>query len=104
MEPTPHVLSALVADRESHGARGLSELLAEHARIVSDERVSLADIANFLGTRSIGAWLLILSLPMVLPVPMPGILVLFGVHLMIISAQLAVGGRQVWLPAFILRR
>jgi hypothetical protein len=104
VEPTPHVLSALVADRELHGARGLSELLAEHARIVSDERVSLADIANFLGTRSIGAWLLILSLPMVLPVPMPGISVLFGVPLTIISAQLAVGGRQAWLPAFILRR
>jgi hypothetical protein len=35
--------------------RGLSELLAEHARTVRSERVSLADIANFLGTRSIGA-------------------------------------------------
>jgi hypothetical protein len=96
--------SAFVSDPEPHDARGLSELLAEHARTVSSERVSLADIADFLGTRSIGAWLLLLALPMVLPVPAPGISVLFGVPLMIISVQLALGGRRAWLPAFILRR
>ena len=91
-------------DPGHHGARGLSELLAEHARTVRSERVSLADIADVLGTRSFGAWLLILALPMVLPVPAPGISVLFGVPLMIISAQLALGGRRAWLPAVILRQ
>jgi hypothetical protein len=89
---------------EPHDPRGLSELLAGHARTVRSERVSLADIADFLGTRSIGAWLLILALPMVLPVPAPGISVLFGVPLMMISAQLALGGRRAWLPAVILRQ
>ena len=89
---------------KQHDARGLSALLAEHARTVSSERVSLADIADSLGTRSIGAWLLILALPMVLPVPAPGISVLFGVPLMIISVQLALGGRRAWLPAFIFRQ
>ncbi len=91
-------------DRAQHEARGLSELLAEHARTVSSERISLADVANFLGTRSIGAWLLLLALPMVLPVPAPGISVLFGIPLMMISAQLALGARRAWLPAFILRQ
>ena len=91
-------------DREQQDPRGLSKLMAEHARIVCGERVSLGEIADLLGTRSIGAWLLILALPMVLPVPMPGISVLFGVPLMIISAQLTLGGRRAWLPAFILRR
>jgi hypothetical protein len=93
-----------VPDPEQHEARGLSELLAGHARTVRSERVSLGDIADFLGTRSSGAWLLILALPMVVPVPMPGISVLFGVPLMIISAQLALGARRPWLPAFILRQ
>ena len=91
-------------DPGHHGARGLSELLAEHARTVRSERVSLADIADCLGPRSIGAWLLILALPMVLPVPAPGISVLFGIPLMMISGQLALGGRRAWLPAFILRQ
>ena len=81
-------------DREQQDPRGLAKLLAEHAGTVSSERVSLANIADALGTRSIGAWLLILALPMVLPVPMPGISVLFGVPLMIISIQLALGGSR----------
>jgi hypothetical protein len=33
-----------------------------------------------------------------------GISVLFGIPLMIISAQLVLGGRRAWLPAFILRQ
>ena len=45
-----------------------------------------------------------LALPTVLPVPAPGISVLFGVPLIIISTQLALGGRRAWLPAFILRQ
>jgi len=89
---------------EQHDALSLSALLAEHARTVASERVSLADIADILGARSIGSWLLILALPMVLPVPAPGISVLFGIPLMMISAQLALGGRRAWLPAFILRK
>jgi hypothetical protein len=93
-----------VPDPKQYDARGLSELLAEHARTVRSDRVSLGDIADVLGTRSIGAWLLILALPMVLPVPAPGISVLFGVPLMIISVQLALGGRRAWLPGPILRR
>jgi hypothetical protein len=104
VEPASDTLSGLVPDREQQDPRGLSKLLAEHARIVRGERVSLGEIADFLGTRSIGACLLILALPMVLPVPMPGISVLFGVPLMIISTQLTLGGRRAWLPAFILSR
>ena len=87
-----------------HEAPGLSRLLAEHAPTASGERVSLANIADFLGQRSIGAWLLILALPMVLPVPAPGLSVLFGVPLMIISGQLAMGRKRAWLPEFILKR
>jgi hypothetical protein len=76
----------------------VSELLANHVRSITSERVSLADIAEFLGARSIGAWLLILALPMVLPVPAPGISILFGVPLMMISAQLMPGYGRAWIP------
>lgn len=67
-----------MSDPERRDARDLSEFLAEHARAVSSERVWLADIADFLGPRSIGAWLLILALPMALPVPAPGISILLA--------------------------
>jgi hypothetical protein len=66
--------------------------------------VSLGEIANSLGDRSIGAWLLVLSLPMVLPVQAPGVSVLFGVPLMILSAQLMLGHRRAWIPGPLARR
>jgi hypothetical protein len=57
-----------------------------------------------LGNRSTGALLLFLALPMVLPIPAPGISVVFGVPLMLISAQLLVGRQTLWLPERFARR
>ncbi len=91
-------------DPKQHEARRLSKLLADHVRSLTGDRVSLGDIANFLGTRSIGAWLLVLALPMVLPVPAPGISVLFGVPLIILSVQLMLGYRRAWIPGPLARR
>lgn len=42
----------------------LSDLLERQAAVVTSERVTLADMAEFLGDRSIGGLLLILALPM----------------------------------------
>jgi Exopolysaccharide synthesis, ExoD len=77
----------------------LSDLLMRQAAMVTSERVTLGDMAEFLGDRSIGGLLLGLALPMALPVPAPGISVLFGVPLIVISAQLALGYHRPWLPA-----
>ena len=82
----------------------LSDLLKRQAAVVTGERVTLGDMAEFLGDRSIGGLLLILALPMALPVPAPGISVLFGVPLIVISAQLALGYRRAWLPGRLARR
>jgi len=82
----------------------LSDLLMRQTAMVTSERVTLADMAAFLGDRSIGGLLLVLALPMALPVPAPGISVLFGVPLIVISAQLALGYRRAWLPGRIARR
>jgi hypothetical protein len=82
----------------------LSDLLKRQAAMVTGERFTLGDMAEFLGERSIGGLLLILALPMALPVPAPGISVLFGVPLIVISAQLALGYRRAWLPARLSQR
>jgi len=97
-------VSAIAPAGERHDARGLAELLAEHARSLEGDRVSLDEITNLLGTRSIGACLLVLALPMVLPIPAPGISVIFGVPLMIVSVQLVLGYGRAWLPASLARR
>jgi hypothetical protein len=41
---------------------------------------------------------------MALPVPAPGLSILFGVPLMIISAQLMLGYRRAWIPGPLARR
>ena len=79
-------------------------MLAAHVRSLTRDRVSLGEIVSVLGERSIGAWQLVLALPMVLPIPAPGISVLFGVPLMIVSVQLMLGYRRAWLPARLARR
>ena len=82
----------------------LSDLLMRQATLVTSERVTLRDMAEFLGDRSIGGLLLVLALPVALPMPVPGVSVLFGVPLIVISAQLALGYRRAWLPARLARR
>ena len=72
--------------------------------MLTSERVTLRDMAEFLGDRSIGGLLLILALPMALPMPAPGISVLFGVPLIVISGPLALGYRRAWLPARLAQR
>ena len=96
MEPASDTLSGLVPDREQQNPRGLSKLPAEHARIVRGERVSLGEIADFLGNsldRGLAADPGIANGAASADL---GISVLFGVPLMIISTQLTLGGRRAW--------
>jgi hypothetical protein len=82
----------------------LSDLLIQQDAMVTSERMTLGDMAAFLGDRSIGGLLPVLALPMALPVPAPGISVLFGLPLIAISAQLALGYRRASLPTRLARR
>lgn len=82
----------------------LSAALEAFADSVAGERVDLETLSRFMERRSIGALLLILALPMALPIPTPGISVLFGIPLILVSAQLLIGRRSVWLPLRLARR
>jgi hypothetical protein len=82
----------------------LSTTLETFARSVEGERVDLGTIIRSMGRRSIGALLLILALPMALPIPAPGASVVFGVPLIVVSAQLLLGRRSAWLPERLARR
>lgn len=82
----------------------LSELLLRVARTNEKDRLSIGDLAELFGHRSIAALLVVFALPMFLPVPAPGISVGFGIPMMFISAQLALGRRHLWLPSFLARQ
>lgn len=85
--------------------QALSEILTEYISATHDiDRITIADLLGLLGDRSMAALLIVLALPMVVPVPLPGISVAFGIPMALIAAQLALGLRQIWLPSSLLRR
>ena len=85
-------------------AEPLSLVLESRATSLGDERVSLGMVMKLLDDRSIWALLLLLALPMVVPIPLPGVSVPFGACMVLISVQLAVGRAHAWIPERLARR
>jgi len=92
------------AAREPGRSRRLSEMLQALAASQTSERIDLAAIARFMGRGSIAALLIVLALPMAVPIPLPGISVIFGIPLIVVSGQLLLGRRDAWLPRGLARR
>ena len=88
---------------EAVGSEHFSQILKALA-VGANTPLDLGAITQHMGHRSIGALMLFFALPMVLPIPMPGISVLFGIPLFLISGQLFLGYQSVWLPARLARR
>jgi Exopolysaccharide synthesis, ExoD len=86
------------------GGPRLSDELVVYAKTVNGERVTFSTLVGLMGRRSITFLLLFLALPMALPIPAPGISVLFGLPLIVISAQLAAGRHRAWLPERLARQ
>ncbi len=91
-------------NHEADGTQHFSGALLSLAGAGHAERIRLLTITEFLGSGTIGSLLIFFALPMVLPIPAPGISVLFGVPLILISAQLLFGRRSLWLPRWLANR
>ena len=90
-----------------HSNGRLSKLLASLAEDASHggkDKITLATLQKKLGHRSTGTLLVLLALPMVLPIPAPGIATAFGVPLALISAQMMSGHGSLWLPGWLAKR
>jgi hypothetical protein len=93
-------------DDASHSpdSRKISEVVAALAREHVTGRITFAEIIDRLGDRSYGLLILIFALPMVVAGGIPGISTLFGVPLIYINAQLALGFAQPRFPDYMLKR
>lgn len=85
-------------------ARG--ETIADVLRRLTDptksERLTLDEAIETLGDRAYGLAMLLLALPMAVPISaIPGISTVFGIPLIVIAAQLAVGRSKPWLPRWL---
>ncbi|MEO0636714.1 MAG: exopolysaccharide biosynthesis protein [Pseudomonadota bacterium] len=93
-----------VAEETQHPRppRTLSEIFVDLGA-EGRERVSIGDLAHALRDRSFGAFLLVFSIPCLLPFP-PFTTVLLGMPITIITWQMMLGRDQIWLPGFLTRR
>lgn len=82
--------------------RSLSEIFTDldvHITTAQIEHVTIKHLIDFLHERGFGFILLMLSIPMALPIPVPpGINILLASPLILLCAQQAIGRRSVWLP------
>jgi hypothetical protein len=87
-----------------HARRGLLRRLFRAAgpRTAADGQ-TLGEVVSGLGDRSFGWLILLFSLVNLMPWP-PGATLILGIPLVIVTAQMALGLPQVWLPGFITRR
>jgi len=79
--------------------KSISQILRTLQARLTGERVDVAEIFNELHERGFGLIILLLALPMALPVPVPpGVNIILASPLVLLTAQQALGRRNVWLP------
>ena len=93
----------LPADSAEMEEERTSDVLSRFRANLPPGRVTLGDLIQALGDRSLGTILLALSLPTIAPVPL-GVSCLFDLPIVLYTAQLAFGRRGAGLPDWLLRR
>jgi hypothetical protein len=83
-------------DTRRHGA-GMTTVLRHLADGLDAPTVTLGTVADHLGARAFGFVILIASLPMIIP-SVPGVSTVFGLLIMAVALQIAVGRRRIRLP------
>ncbi len=80
-----------------------SELLIKLVADGEGDEMTVGALIDGLGGRAFSIILLLLTLPIAVPGP-PGLPVVFGIALLILTAQLWIGRPSPWLPGFLRRR
>ncbi len=85
--------------------RSISDVLTDLQKRFTSESLRLSDLIEALHERGFGFILLIFSVPMALPIPVPpGINIMLATPLILLTAQQALGYHTIWLPERVKRR
>lgn len=84
-------------------ARKLSEELADLRNRAGERKVTLREVIYTLGGRAYMLLVLLLALPFITPIPIPGLSVPFGLAIALIALRLSLGQRP-WLSKKLQRR
>jgi hypothetical protein len=80
----------------------VTDLIEELRCSLPGPRVTLGDCVSVLRERAFGSFMLILSLPNILPLPW-GAATILGIPMVLIASQMMLGRRALWLPGWLLR-
>ncbi len=67
-------------------------------------KITIGDIVNLMGARGYGVLILVLNLPNLIPLPLPGLSAIFGVPMALIGLQMFLGLKRPWVPKAILNK
>ncbi len=90
---------------DSEESQNLGALLNEIEEETEGDKVSVSDVVKSLGRRAFGSLFVITSLVAVLPTgAIPGMSILTGLVMLLLSVQLLFGADTIWLPQFVMKR
>ena len=85
-------------------ARRTSEILRQILADNPQDKISVEQILNSMGTSSFGTSIMVFSVPEVIPIPVPGLAAVVVLPTGILAAQMIAGSREVRLPKELLKR
>lgn len=93
----------LPGSSEPHLKQGLSFELQQLKKHLNKERISLGELLSFLGDNSHVLLAIVFAIPFLLPVPIPGLSIAFGLVIAFAGGAMALA-KPPWLPKFLLKR
>jgi hypothetical protein len=91
----------VLASEKKRTSQTLRDLLANNPGVMD---FSVEKIVDSIGEGSFGTSLAFFAIPEVVPIPIPGLAAIVVIPTAVISAQMAVGHKQIKLPRFILKK
>jgi hypothetical protein len=82
----------------------VSAILKAFLENFSKQRVTVGDLTNALADRAFAILMLVFALPNLVPFPLPGISVILGTPLLLLSFQLMMGRKAPWFPQWLSKR
>src|SRR5690349_17867943 len=89
---------------EFQNGHEISECLKIFISSCTTEYVTVEEVRDTLSSRVYGVLLLFFSVPLMVPIPTPGLSAVVSLPLLVLSFQLMLGLKSPWFPKFIAKK
>ncbi len=82
----------------------VSTILQAFLKDFSKPHITVGDLSEALADRAFAILMLVFALPNLVPFPLPGISMILGIPLLLLSCQLIIGRKAPWFPKWLAKR